>query len=248
MTVTNQQPEELIRDAIVGAIKERQAAYRANPGAYTPGSPDRFLAPSVRVAKGTQVYDASGKLMGSVPVGKLRRVNKAAGTVPMAVYNASGQLIGLVDPAKLQAIDTNDDDDDDSGPQYSPEALAAQGRSVATQGQTVDKANRDLAAGLTVAAAVRKMAARPGFQRVQKQMAQNSPLDAEAVIRALGTLAQRARVQKGLNAVHADSLAVGTLALAKLPPAQQAVVRAKLARTTMESRRRLSGKLQDVVS
>jgi hypothetical protein len=241
---TNQQPAEIIQAAIVGAIRERQQWHRTH-GTPTPGSPDRYLNP---VSKGRPVYDVSGQFMGTAPPGALR-VLKAAGATPLAVYNSSGQLIGLVDPSKLQKIDVNDpDDDDDSGPAYSPEALAAQGQSVASQGQTVAKARRDIAAGLALATKVQKMAAWPGFQRVRKQAAQGTSLDAESLIRALGTLAQRARVAKGLRAVDADSLAVGTLALAKLPPAQQAVVKAKLARTTMESRHRLNAKLSDLVS
>jgi hypothetical protein len=62
------------------------------------------------------------------------RVRKANGDPQIACYNANGELIGLVDPDDLVEVATvTAVTAKPSGPQYSPEALAAQQASVAQQ-------------------------------------------------------------------------------------------------------------------
>jgi hypothetical protein len=169
------------------------------------------------------------------------RIQKAAGKKPrpsvVAVYDQHKVLVGVVDPDALNTIPKGSATYDSTG--AATGFVGVDGKLVlfADGGAAVKKAIDTMVGQATTVA--KQLQA----HRVANAPTQNPPLDAEAVIRALGTLAQRARVQKGLRKVDADSLAVGTLALAKLPPAERAVVRAKLARTTAASRRRLSTKL-----
>jgi hypothetical protein len=145
-TRSNLQPADIIQDALIGAIKERQAAHRANPSAYTPGSPDRWLTPSLRVGKSkVLVYYGNPRRPAVCSPGALYQVRKAKGDPGVACYDANGNLIGICDPDNLQplqegkAITAPDDAPAPSPQQAANDQIRQQGVDNAQVNQPVAK-------------------------------------------------------------------------------------------------------------
>lgn len=147
---SNVQPEEAHRAGVIELVRILQ------------GNPRSGDAEMVRKAQGLiEVRFGAGLRRRGVgqqsaiyqPGDSTDRVRKAKGDPQIACYNANGELIGLADPDDLVEVATvTAVTAKPSGPQYSPEALAAQAASAATQsGQPVAKGLRGEADALALA-------------------------------------------------------------------------------------------------
>jgi hypothetical protein len=236
---TNIQPDEAARQHDLDAIKAAR-----NPVTEVQKS---FAIASEPVTVHTGRPGGRRKIvrLGNLyqPGSQMVRVRKAKGDPMVACYNQAGLLIGLCDPDALVEVASGDpaDDDDDSGPQYSDEAKAAQATSVAQQTAPATKSlERNLLQGVAPLVALWKTAKHKEELRVRKSGRAPKP-DAVKVVCKLGGEANANRVTKGL-VVEMDPFEAGMDAWGRMPKGDQGVVERELRNCSDESLVRLTGK------
>jgi hypothetical protein len=153
-------------------------------------------------------------------------VKKAKGDF-LPVYDAQGNLVGIMDPTKLIPLSS-------AAPIGSAPKPAAPGDDIDNSGVSpVTKAWLKAAAARRAANEARAVA----------KAHSPRPLDAEALLRALGQLALRGRVAKS-GARPVDPLEAGAVVRANMTPVARQRFDAQLAKTSLASRQLVAAKLR----